>query len=105
MDLSDLLREAIATGKLREPFSARDAAQALALPDWPLPRVHSFLVRHCQGNLAACNFLVERTSYGQYRLLSEGARVVPGHSGRVPARRPLQRDNREAPNLPGDPEP
>ena len=104
MDLPDLLRQAIASGKLKEPFSAREAARALALPDWPLRRVHSFLVRHCQGNLAACNHMVERTSYGEYRLLSDAPRVLPGPPGRMSFRRPARRDNREASNPPGDPE-
>lgn len=104
MDLPDLLRRAIADGKLREPFSAREAARALALPDWPLPRLHSFLVRHCRGNLAACNLMVERTSYGLYRLLTDAPRAMPGPSGRMPARRPARRDNREASNPPGEPE-
>jgi hypothetical protein len=104
MELPDLLRQAIADGKLREPFSAREAARALALPEWPLPRLHSFLVRHCQGNLAAGNLMVERASYGMYRLLTDAPRPMPGSPGRLSPRRPARRDNREAPNLPGDPE-
>ena len=34
MSLDDLLREVIATGKLREPFTASDAARVLSLNDW-----------------------------------------------------------------------
>src|SRR6267143_2356515 len=74
MDLPDLIREAIATGRLREPFSAREAARAVSSPEWPLSRVHSFLVRYCMGNLAASQVLFERVTYGRYRLLYDGPR-------------------------------
>ena len=103
MDLPDLIREAIAAGRLREPFSAREAAKALQNPEWPLPRLHSFLVRYCMGNLAASQVLVERVTYGRYRLLSDGPRdfVPPPTKFR---RRPARSDRREDPHLPGDPE-
>jgi hypothetical protein len=74
MNLDDLLREVIASGKLQEPFSALEATRALSLDDWSLPRVHSFLVRHCIGNLAATTILVERVSFGRYRLIYDGPR-------------------------------
>jgi hypothetical protein len=103
MDLPDLIREAIAAGRLREPFSAREAARGLQNPDWPLPRVHSFLVRYCMGNLAASHVLVERVSYGRYRLVYDGPReYIP-----LPTkfrRRPVRSERREDPHLPGEPE-
>ena len=103
MDLPDLIREAIATGRLREPFSAREAAKALRHPDWPPTRVASFLVRYCMGNLAASQVLVERVTYGRYRLLYDGPRdhVPPPTKFR---RRTVRNDPREDPHLPGEPE-
>jgi len=103
MDLPDLIREAIASGRLREPFSAREAAKALRNPDWPLQRVHSFLVRYCRGNLAASQVLVERVMYGRYRLLYDGPRehVPPPTKFR---RRTVRNDGREEPRPPGEPE-
>ena len=103
MDLLDLIREAIAAGKLSEPFSAREAARALQNPDWPLARLHSFLVRYCMGNLAASQVLVERVTYGRYRLLYDGPRehVPPPTKFR---RGPARSDRREDPHLPGEPE-
>ena len=104
MDLPDLIREAIAAGRLREPFSAGEAAKAVRNPDWPQQRVHSFLVRYCMGNLAASQVLVERVTYGRYRLLYDGPRdyVAPPTKFR---RRPARHDRREDPHLPGEPEP
>jgi len=101
--LPDLIREAIAAGRLREPFSAREVTRALRNPDWPLPRVHSFLVRYCMGNLAASQILVERVRYGRYRLLYDGPRecVPPPTKFR---RRPARSDRREDPHLPGEPD-
>jgi len=101
MDLPDLLREAIATGRLREPFSAREAARALSSPEWSLRRVHSFLVRYCMGNLAASQVLVERVAYGRYRLLYDGPRdfLPPPTKFR---RRTTRIDKREDPTLPGE---
>ena len=103
MDLPDLLREAIATGRLREPFSAREAARALSSPEWSLRRVHSFLVRYCMGNLAASQVLVERVAYGRYRLLYDGPRdrLPPPTKFR---RRTTRIDKREDPTLPGESE-
>lgn len=103
MDLPDRIREAIADGRLLEPFSARDAAQALSDPDWPQPRVHSFLVRHCIGNLAASHLIFERVIYGRYRLLYDGPReyVPPPTKFR---KRPTRSDRREGPILPGETE-
>jgi hypothetical protein len=103
MDLPDRIREAIANGRLLEPFSARDAAEALSDPDWPQPRVHSFLVRHCMGNLAASQLLFERVIYGRYRLLYDGPReyVPPPTKFR---KRPTRSDRREGPILPGETE-
>jgi hypothetical protein len=103
MDLPDLIREAIASGRLREPFSAREATKALRNPDWPLQRVHSFLVRYCLGNLAASQVLVERVTYGRYRLLYDGPRdhVPPPTKFR---RRTARSDRREDPRPPGEPE-
>ena len=69
MSLESLLREAITSGKLHEPFSAGEATSAVGLDDWPLKRVHSFLVRHCHGNLAAIQIYFDRVSFGRYRLL------------------------------------
>ena len=73
MSLEGLLREAIARGRLREPFSATDATSAVSLEDWPQKRVHSFLVRHCRGNLAAIQIYFDRVSFGRYRLLGADA--------------------------------
>jgi len=74
MSLDDLLREVIATGRLAEPFTASEAARAVSLDDWPLPKVQNFLARHCIGNLAASTLLVERVAYGKYRLIYDGPR-------------------------------
>jgi hypothetical protein len=108
MDLPDLIREAIAAGRLREPFSAREATRAIDHPDWPRSRVHSFLVRYCMGNLAASQILVERVTYGRYRLLYDGPREFdppPTKFRRRPARSQSRSERREDPHLPGDPEP
>ena len=75
MELAFLLKEAIATGRLAEPFSAVDAAGALSQPEWPPARVQSYLIRHCLGNLAAVSVDVERVAHGRYRLT--------GHPGRL----------------------
>ena len=92
MSLDDLLREVITTGKLNQPFTAGEARQALSLEQWPLPRIQSFLVRHCMGNLAATTLLVERVGYGKYKLIYDGPRGSGG-------------DHRvESPISPGDPE-
>jgi len=103
MDLPDLIREAIGAGRLREPFSAHEATRALQNPEWPQPRVHSFLVRYCMGNLAATQVLVERVTYGRYRLLYDGPRdfVAPPTKFR---RRPARSNRREDPHPPGEPE-
>jgi hypothetical protein len=103
MDLPDLIREAIVAGRLCEPFSAREAARALENPDWPLPRVHSFLVRYCMGNLAASQVLVERVTYGRYRLLYDGPRDTVPQPTKF-RRRPARSDRREDPHPPGEPE-
>ena len=103
MSLDDLLREVIATGKLEEPFTASDAARAVSLIDWPLSRIQSFLVRHCMGNLAATMLLVERVSFGKYKLIYDGPREPVDTDGPVNGQMtgPLQR---EPPISPGDPE-
>jgi hypothetical protein len=103
MDLPDLIREAISTGRLQEPFTAREAARAVQHPDWPLSRVHSFLVRYCMGNLAASQVLVERVVYGRYRLLYDGPREFNPPPTKF-RRRPAKDETREDPHLPGDPE-
>lgn len=103
MDTLGLIREAIATGRLREPFSARDVTRALALPDWPLARVQSFLVRHCEGNLAATTLMVERVSYGRYRLLYDGPRGLLRNPDPF-RKRPARPERKEIPTLPGEPE-
>ena len=77
MNLNDLLREIIVSGKLIEPFTAVEATRALALEEWSIPRVHSFLVRHCMGNLAATTLVVERVSFGKYRLIYDGPPDAP----------------------------
>ncbi|MFQ5877008.1 MAG: hypothetical protein ACE5JH_04865 [Acidobacteriota bacterium] len=69
MGLENLLHQAVLEGRLREPFSAAEAAAALASGDWTTGRVHSFLLRHCSGNLAAREVLFERASRGRYRLM------------------------------------
>ena len=104
MDLPDRIREAIANGKLFEPFSARDLTEVLADPEWPQSRVHSFLVRHCVGNLAASLILVERVLYGRYRLIYDGPReyVPPPTKFR---RRVTRSYRREGPIPPGDSKP
>jgi hypothetical protein len=74
MSLDDLLREVVLTGRLAEPFTASDAARAISLDDWPIPKVQNFLARHCIGNLAATVMVVERVAYGKYRLIYDGPR-------------------------------
>ncbi len=74
MSLPDLLKEAIASGRLTEPFTSRQVVQVLANPAWSIDRVRSFLARHCQGNLAASYCFFERLDFGQYRLLRETVR-------------------------------
>lgn len=74
MSLDDLLREVIVSGRLAEPFTAAEATRAVCLDDWPLPKVQNYLARHCIGNLAATVLLVERVSYGKYRLIYDGPR-------------------------------
>jgi hypothetical protein len=104
MDPLDLIREAVATGKLREPFSAREAVRALSQRTWPITRLQSFLVRHCQGNLAATTLLFERVSYGKYRLLYDGPRG-PVREASSFRRRPARPEHKEIPTLPGESEP
>jgi len=102
MDLIDLLRTAMANRRLGEPFSATEAARAVAHGDWPLPRVQSYLVRYCQGNLAAGIVLFERTAFGRYRLLCDGPRRLHPAG---PRRGGVPRDlNRTVPHPPGDSE-
>jgi len=74
MSLPDLLREAIDSGKLTEPFTPRQVSEALCRPNWSPERVQHFLAGHCQGNLAAFSYYFERVGSGQYRLLREPAR-------------------------------
>ncbi len=69
MSLPDLLREAIASGKLTEPFTPSQVSEALCRPNWPPERVQQFLARHCLGNLAAFSYYFERAGLGHYRLL------------------------------------
>ncbi len=69
--LASLLKEAITTGRLAQPFSAVEAASALSQPEWPPARVQSYLIRHCLGNLAAASIDVERVAHGRYRLVDE----------------------------------
>ncbi len=103
MNFDDLLREVIASGRLNEPFSAVEATRALALQDWTMPRVQSFLVRHCMGNLAATTLLVERVSFGKYRMIYDGPRGDDGGAiGDLTASK--ESHHREPPNPPGDPE-
>jgi len=103
MSLDDLLREVIASGKLREPFSAREATRAVSLDDWSLPRIHSFLVRHCIGNLAATTLLVERVSFGKYCLIYDGPRE-PDEDNVTCDGATNGSNHREPPISPGDPE-
>ncbi len=103
MDLIDLLRTAIAGGRLGEPFSATEAAHAVAHGDWPLARVQSYLVRYCQGNLAAGIVRFERTAFGRYRLLTDGPRRLHLADGRRRGGTPREL-SRTAPHPPGDPE-
>ncbi len=94
MNLESLLRMAIEHGRLREPFSAEDATRAVARADWPRKRVHSYLVRHCRGNLAAVAIYFDRASFGQYRLL--GAEATARRRAASSGRRGWTR--RESPN-------
>jgi hypothetical protein len=103
MDLPDLIREAIAMGRLTEPFSAREAARALQNPAWPPQRVHSFLVRYCMGNLAASQIFVERVTYGRYRLVYDGPREHVSLPTKF-RRRPARNERGEGPLPPGEPE-
>jgi hypothetical protein len=96
MTLDRLLRDVIDSGRLRETFSAAEATWAVDRQDWPVSRVHSFLVRYCSGNLAARQLLFERVSFGRYRLLVRGkadrgcdhAPARRGWTARWPADRP-----------------
>ena len=74
MSLDHLLREVVASGRLSEPFTASEATRAVSLQEYPLTKVQNFLARHCIGNLAATVLLVERVSYGKYRLIYDGPR-------------------------------
>jgi hypothetical protein len=74
MDFLDRLKGAIEAGQLREPFTVREAVEGMSHPDWPLERVRSFLVRHCEGNLAASRVVVERVTFGRYRLVPDAPR-------------------------------
>ena len=85
MALDHLLRDVIDSGRLHEPFSAAEATWAVDRQDWPVSRVHSFLVRYCSGNLAAGQLLFERVSFGRYRLLGRGK--ADRSCGHAPARR------------------
>jgi hypothetical protein len=87
LDLADLLRQAIAAGRLGEPFTPKAAAAAVGRPEWTLHRVRSELVRHCQGNLAASIVRYERLAHGSYRLLADGPRLQGGDAGARPRRR------------------
>jgi len=103
MSLDDLLREVVLTGRLAEPFTASDAARAISLDDWPIAKIQNFLARHCIGNLAATVMLVERVSYGKYRLIYDGPRddpfrPTPPDGG---SKRPSQRTT---PDHPGEPQ-
>ena len=69
MELATFLRGAVAAGRLSEPFTAAEAARALAHPGWSRERVQSYLSRHCSGNLAANVVEVERVAHGRYRIL------------------------------------
>ena len=103
MSLDDLLREVIACGKLGEPFSAAEATRAVSLEEWPFPRVQSFLVRHCIGNLAATTLIVERVAFGKYRLIYDGPREHDAGSFADPGPVNGSRHS-ETPISPGDPE-
>ena len=74
MSLLYQMKEAIAAGKLTEPFTSRQVSQVLCHPDWSLERVQNFLARHCPGNLATADHYFERVGPGQYRLLRWTAR-------------------------------
>ncbi len=91
MSLPGLLREAIDSGKLTEPFTHRQASEALCRPNWPAERVRSFLERHCRGNLSSFSYYFERVGVGQYRLLRDAAgdhdRPADQPSKRWPPRR------------------
>ena len=120
MDLIDLLRDAIDDGRLEEPFTAGEAAFVVDRADWPLHRVQSYLVRYCQGNLAAGIVLFERAAYGHYRLLSDGPRKLRPTAGKRRGGVPRGRGDmpvdpqtgahlasdmsRVVPNPPGDPD-
>jgi|RhiMetdeSRZDD1v2_1073273.scaffolds.fasta_scaffold538904_1 hypothetical protein len=91
MSLDHLLREVVVSGRLAEPFTASEATRAVSLQDWPLTKVQNYLARHCIGNLAATVLLVERVSYGKYRLIYDGPReddacAVPENGPEGPAR-------------------
>jgi hypothetical protein len=87
LDLPDLLRQAIAAERLREPFTPKAAAAAVGRPEWTLHRIRSELVRHCQGNLAASIVRYERLAHGSYRLLADGPRLQGSEPGGRAARR------------------
>jgi len=102
MSLDDLLREVIVSGRLAEPFTAAEATRAVCLDDWPLSKVQNFLARHCIGNLAATVLLVERVSYGKYRLIYDGPRE-DGVSLHPPDGGPRGPRRTATPGQPGDP--
>ncbi len=74
MSLLGLMKEAIASGKLMEPFTSRQIVQVLASPDWTNNRVQDFLARHCSGNVATTDHYFVRVRLGRYRLLRETIR-------------------------------
>ncbi len=84
MSLINLMKGAIASGKLTEPFTPRQVSEALCRPNWPPERVQHFLARHCQGNLAAFSYHFERVGSGQYRLLRETGRDRNRPAGPLP---------------------
>jgi hypothetical protein len=103
MSFDDLLREVVATGRLAEPFTASDAARAISLEDWPLTKIQNFLARHCIGNLAARVMLVERVSYGKYRLIYDGPRDDPFRPS-PPDGEPVRPPRRTTSDHPGEPQ-
>ncbi len=84
MSLIGLMKEAIASGKLTEPFTSSQVSEALCRPNWPPARVQHFLARRCLGNLAAFSYYFERVGSGQYRLLRETARDRNRPGGPLP---------------------
>lgn len=60
------IREAVASGRLTEPFGAADVRAAC--PRWALKTYGTFLPKHCEGNPGNYGVYFVRVVRGLYRL-------------------------------------